>query len=48
MTDLSPLFPRQPVPALKVQLAGGGSFDLSQERPERFTLVVFYHRHSLV
>jgi len=42
MTDLSPLFPRQPVPALKVQLAGGGSFDLSREKPERFALAVFY------
>lgn len=42
MTDLSPLFPRQPVPALNLQLAGGGSFDLSKERPAQFTLVVFY------
>ena len=42
MTDLSPLFPRQQVPDLRVSLAGGGSFDLSRERPANFTLVVFY------
>jgi peroxiredoxin len=42
MSDISPLLPRQPVPSLKFALAGGGQFDLSQEKPERFTLVVFY------
>ena len=42
MADLSPLFPRQSVPPLKVPLVGGGSFDLSTERPEKFTLVVIY------
>lgn len=42
MTDLTPLFPRQPVPPLGVPLAGGGSFDLAAENPEQFTLVVFY------
>ncbi|KQU49923.1 alkyl hydroperoxide reductase [Bosea sp. Leaf344] len=42
MTDLTPLFPRQPVPPLVVPLAGGGSFDLAAESPEQFTLVVFY------
>ncbi|MFB9269319.1 peroxiredoxin-like family protein [Bradyrhizobium erythrophlei] len=42
MTDLVPLFPRQPVPPLKVNLAGGGLFDLRSEKPEHFTLVVFY------
>jgi hypothetical protein len=31
MTDLSPLFPRRRVPALKVSLAGGGTFDLAAE-----------------
>lgn len=40
--DLHPLFPRQEVPALTVPLVGGGTFDLAAERPERFTLVVFY------
>ena len=42
MTDLVPLFPRQPVPPLNVNVAGGGLFDLRSERPEHFTLVVFY------
>ena len=42
MTDLTPLFPRQPVPALKVALVGGGTFDLAAETPDQFTLVVFY------
>ena len=42
MTDLSPLFPRRKVPALELELAGGGRFDLARETPQRFTLVVFY------
>lgn len=42
MTDLVTLFPRQPVPALMVSLADGGSFDLGAETPAQFSLVVFY------
>jgi peroxiredoxin len=42
MTDIVPLFPRQLVPPLNVDLAGGGSFDLGNERPAHFTLLVFY------
>jgi peroxiredoxin len=42
MTDLHPLFPRQQVPALDVPLVSGGRFNLVAERPERFTLLVFY------
>src|SRR6266436_10119558 len=42
MTDLVPLFPRQPVPPLNVSLAGGGSLDLKKEQPASFTLLVFY------
>lgn len=42
MSEITPLFPRQPVPALTVDLAGGGRFDLAAEKPARFTLVVFY------
>ncbi|MFF9818651.1 peroxiredoxin-like family protein [Streptomyces sp. NPDC014006] len=34
--------PRQPVPALDVPLVGGGRWVLSEQRPETFTLVVFY------
>lgn len=40
--DLVPLMPRQPVPSLKVSLAGGGSFDLSAEKPRIVTLLAFY------
>ncbi len=42
MTDLSPLFPRQRVPDLKLPLVGGETFNLSAETPEHFTLVVVY------
>src|SRR5260370_12299367 len=42
MTDLVPLFPRQPVPPLNVNLAGGGLFDVRSERPKHFTLLLFY------
>lgn len=42
MTDISPLLPREPVPALALPLVGGGTFDLAAESPERFTLLVFY------
>jgi peroxiredoxin len=42
MNDLHPLFPRQEVPGLTAPLVGGGTFDLAAERPDRFTLVVFY------
>ncbi len=42
MTDLVPLFPRQPAPPLRVDLAGGNQFDLASEKPTNFTLIVFY------
>ncbi len=42
MSDITPLVPRQPVPALAVPLAGGGAFDLHRESAQNFTLVVFY------
>ncbi|MGI8525196.1 MAG: peroxiredoxin-like family protein [Pseudolabrys sp.] len=42
MNDITPLIPRQPVPALKVALAGGGSFDLAREQPKNFTMIVYY------
>lgn len=42
MPHRSTLLPRQPVPALRVNLAGGGRFDLAAETPEHFTLLVFY------
>ncbi|MGJ8624511.1 MAG: redoxin family protein [Yoonia sp.] len=34
--------PDQQVPDLKLNLAGGGSFDLSGETPDNFVMVVFY------
>ncbi len=42
MPDITPLIPRQPTPALTLPLAAGGSFDLGSEKPENFTLLVFY------
>jgi len=36
------LVPGRPVPKLAVPLAGGGAFELSEEKPDHFTLVVFY------
>ena len=42
MTDLVPLFPNQAVPPLRVELTGGGLFDLASEKPTNFTLVIFY------
>jgi peroxiredoxin len=42
MSDIIPLVPRQKVPALSVPLVGGGTFELAAERPERFTMLVFY------
>ncbi|WP_372423112.1 peroxiredoxin-like family protein [Salinarimonas chemoclinalis] len=42
MSDIRPLIPRRPVPALPLPLAGGGRFDLAEETPRHFTLLVFY------
>ncbi len=36
------LTPDTQAPALKLGLVGGGSFDLSSETPENFTMVLFY------
>ncbi len=36
------LLPNKPVPPLELSLAGGGKFSLAAERPQHFTLVVFY------
>ena len=41
-TDLVPLMPRMPVPALRVNLAGGGHYDLAAQRPKLFSMIVFY------
>lgn len=42
MTDFSPLLPRQKVPALHVGLTSGASFNLANEKPQHFSLLVFY------
>lgn len=36
------LTPDTQAPDLKLPLVGGGTFDLSQEKPETFTMVLFY------
>lgn len=36
------LKPRQPVPDLDLPLVGGGRFSLEDERPDAFTMLVFY------
>jgi len=42
MTAITPLIPRQPVPALDVATVGGGRWSLGEQSPENFTMVVFY------
>lgn len=37
-----PLIPDQPVPALELDLAGGGRYSIASETPQKFTMVVFY------
>lgn len=39
---MSRLMPRQPVPALHVPTVDGDDWALAAQRPERFTLIVFY------
>lgn len=36
------LIPNKPVPALALDVAGGGKITLAGEKPQRFTMVVFY------
>lgn len=42
ISPLTPLFPRQPVPDLSVSTLDSGIWRLADQRPENFTLVVFY------
>ena len=42
MSDIGSLIPRQSVPEIAVDLVGGGRFELSKAKPERFTLINFY------
>ena len=36
------LLPRQPVPGLEVPVLSGGRWRIGQNKPERFTMIVFY------
>jgi len=36
------LMPRQPVPSLEFDLVGGGRWSLSEQKPQNFTMIVFY------
>jgi peroxiredoxin len=42
MTTITPLIPRQRVPALEVPTVGGGTWRLGATPPEAFTMVVVY------
>ncbi|MBI1383938.1 MAG: redoxin domain-containing protein [Rhizobiales bacterium] len=42
MPALTPLFPRQPVPALEVATLSGRRWSLAESRPEHFTMLVVY------
>lgn len=42
MTAITPVIPRQKVPALKVPTVGGGEWDVAAQSPENFTLLVVY------
>lgn len=42
MSNIATLMPRQQVPELEVPTVGGGTWKLSEQSPENFTMVVFY------
>lgn len=42
MSAITPLMPRQPVPDLEVATVGGGTWRLKDQKPENFTMIVFY------
>lgn len=42
MTISGKLMPRRPVPDLRLDLAGGGTWSLADENPESFVLLIFY------
>lgn len=39
---MSKLLPRQPVPALEVETVRGGRWTLAGQKPQNFTMIVFY------
>ncbi len=42
---LRKLMPDHPVPSLSLPLVGGGRFELAEETPEAFTMIVVYRGH---
>ncbi len=42
MSSITPLIPRQPVPALDIATVGGGTWSLADQSPKELTMVVFY------
>ena len=42
MSAITPLIPRQQVPSLEVPTVGGGTWSLADQKPEKYTMVVFY------
>jgi len=42
MSSFNHLIPRQPVPSLELPLVGGGTWSLAEQKPDNFTMVVFY------
>lgn len=42
MTSLTPLFPRQKTPDLELTTVTGKKWKLSDQKPEHFTMIVFY------
>jgi peroxiredoxin len=43
---ITPLMPREPVPSLELPTVDGGNWSLAAQKPENFTLIVFYRgRH---
>lgn len=41
----SRLMPNEKVPPLVLPLVGGGTFDLAEQTPDNFTMIVFYRGH---
>ena len=37
--------PRQQTPPLSIETVAGQTFDLSQQQPQNFTVLVFYRGH---
>ena len=42
MSAITPVMPRQQAPKLEIDLVGGGTWNLADQTPENFTLVVVY------